>query len=242
MIIPAWFVGRLVRERHHRATAFGELAALAAAEQEERESAAITEERTRIGGELRDIIARSVSAMMIQAGAAGDLLRSDPARARDSILNVEQTGREALADLRRLLGMLRNDDDPRKLAPQPGLDQLASLVRAMRELGVECELRTIGEPTDLAPGVDLVGYRVIEAALLTAADHHASRAIATVRYHEHELELEIRGDSPIPDLDELLRGMSQRVSLYDGSLRALPAGQDGFGLQARLPLGVSVPA
>jgi DNA-binding CsgD family transcriptional regulator/signal transduction histidine kinase len=130
MIIPAWFVGRLVRERHRRATAFGELATRAAAEQEQRESVAITEERARIGGELRGTIAYSVSAMMIQAGAAGRLLRSDPDRVRDSILNVEQTGREALADLRRLLGVLRNNDDPRELAPQPGLDQIASLAGA----------------------------------------------------------------------------------------------------------------
>ena len=241
MILPAWFVGRLVRERHRRATAFRELAALAAAEQEKRESAAITEERARIGGELRDIIAHSVSAMMIQAGAAGRLLCSEPDRARDSILNVEQTGREALADLRRLLGMLRDDDDPRALAPQPGLGQLASLVRSLREVGVECELRTLGERIDLTPGVDLVGYRVIEAALLTAADHHASRAVVTVRYQEYELELEIRGDSTIPDLDELLRGMSERVALYDGSLRALRAG-NGFAVLARLPLGAAVPA
>jgi signal transduction histidine kinase len=169
-------------------------------------------------------------------------LRNEPDRARDSILNVEQTGREALADLRRLLGMLRNEDDPRRLAPQPGLDELASLVHTMGEVGVECELRTLGERIDLTPGVDLVGFRVIEAALLTAADHHASRAIATVRYHEHELELEIRGDSPIPDLDELLRSVSRRVALYDGSLRALPAGKDGFALQARLPFGGAVPA
>lgn len=231
-----------MRERHRRATAFGELATRAAAEQEQRESVAITEERARIGGELRGTIAYSVSAMMIQAGAAGRLLRSDPDRVRDSILNVEQTGREALADLRRLLGVLRNDDDPRELAPQPGLDQIASLARTMREVGVECELRTLGERIDLAPGVDLVGYRVIEAALLTAADHHTSRATATVRYHEHELELEIRGDTPIPDLDELLRGVSQRLALYDGSLQALPAGKDGFALQARLPLVAAVPA
>ena len=128
LFVTPWFVGRLVRERTRRAAAFAELAVQAAAEHDERERAAIAQERVRIGRELQDIIAHSVSAMVIQAGGARRLLRSEPERARASILNVEQTGREALADLRRLLGMLRKDDDPRALAPQPGLDQLARLL------------------------------------------------------------------------------------------------------------------
>jgi signal transduction histidine kinase len=117
-----WFVGRMGRERSRRATAFQELAAQAAAEHAERERGAIAQERARIGSELQDIIAHSVSAMVVQAGGARRLLRSDPQRARASILTVESTGREALGELRRLLGMLRKDEDPQTLAPQPGLD------------------------------------------------------------------------------------------------------------------------
>ena len=130
-----WFVGRVARERGRRAAAFRELAAQAALEHERHEQAAIAQERERIGGELQDIIAHSVSAMVIQAGGARRLLFSDPARARDSILTVERTGREALADMRRLLGMLRKDDDQRALAPQPGLDQLAHLLDSIRQAG-----------------------------------------------------------------------------------------------------------
>jgi len=242
MIVPGWFVGRLARERHRRATAFSELAAQAAVEQDERESASISAERARIGGELQNIIARRLSAMVLQAIDAIGLLRSDPDRARELILSVEHTGREALGDLRRLLGILRKDDDPTLLTPQPGLEQLAALVSSMREVGVECELRTVGEQVDLMPGLDLVGFRVIEAALRTAVGHNASHTVATVRYEPHELEVEVRGDSTINDLDELLRGVSQRVALYDGTLRVLPAGGDGFALQARLPLGAALPA
>jgi signal transduction histidine kinase len=242
LIFPAWFAGRLVRERRHRASAFRELAAQAAAEQAEHESAAIAEERARIGSELQDIIAHSVSAMVIQAGGARQLLGSDPDRARDSILNVEHTGREALADLRRLLGMLRKDDDPRALAPQPGLDRLQALIDSTRTAGLACELRTLGEQIDLTPGVDLVAYRVIEAALLSAAHHRCNGTVVTVRYQPHELELEIDGDGSGADLDEDLRPIAQRVSLYDGSLSLPPGGGSGFCVQARLPLGAAVPA
>ncbi len=241
LIFPAWFAGRLVRERRHRESAFRELAAQAAAEQAARESAAVAEERARIGSELQDIIAHSVSAMVIQAGGARQFLGRDPDRARDSILNVEHTGREALSDLRRLLGMLRKDDDPRALAPQPGLDRLPALIDSTCATGFPCELRTLGERLDLTPGVDLVAYRVIEAALLSAVHRRCSGATVTVRYQPHELELDIDGDGSRADLDQNLRAILQRVSLYDGTL-TIPEGSGGFSVEARLPLGAAVPA
>jgi signal transduction histidine kinase len=240
LLATPWFVGRLAREHSRRAAAFGELAVQAAAEHDLRERAAIAQERVRIGSELQDIIAHSVSAMVIQAGGARLLLHSDPERARDSILTVEQTGREALADMRRLLGMLRKDDDPRALAPQPGLDQLTTLLDSVRDGGLDCELRTEGESIDLTPGIDLVGYRVIEEVVVCAAHHRCGSAVVSVRYQPDWLELEIRGDGAIPDLDADLRGMSERVALYDGSLETLPAGGEGFALRARLPLGAAV--
>jgi signal transduction histidine kinase len=235
-----WFVGRLVAERSRRAAAFAGLAVQAAAQHDESERAAIALERVRIGRELQDIIAHSVSAMVIQAGGARLMLRSEPTRARDSILAVEETGREALADLRRLLGMLRKDDDARALAPQPGLDQLAMLLRATRDTGVECDLRCEGQPIDLTPGIDLVGYRVVEAALASAARHHSRRAGVIVRYLPKQLELEIRGDTTMSDLDAELPGLTERVALYDGNLRALDGSDDGFVLHALLPLRAAV--
>ena len=240
VFVAPWCVGRVARERSRRAAAFSELAAQTAAEHEAHEQAVIAQERVRIGRELQDIIAHSVSAMVIQASGARQLLRSDPERAHDSILTVEHTGREALGDLRRLLGMLRKDDDPRALAPQPGLDQLTSLLDSIRDTGLECSLTYEGEPCALTPGVDLVGYRVIEAALRSAAGSACHRASVTVRYGASRLELEIRGTDPIPDLERALLGISQRVGLYDGSLRVVV--DDGFAVNAELPLGAAVPA
>jgi len=242
LTFPAWFVGRLLRERGRRADAFAELAEQAAVEQRERDAAAIAQERTRIGTELQDIIAHSVSAMVIQAGGAHALLRSDPGRAREAILNVEQTGRDALADLRRLLGMLRKDDDPRALTPQPGLDQLRALVDSVREAGSVCDLRTEGEPVDLTPGVDLVAYRVIEEALRCVTRNAASRAVVCIGYKPHELELEVRGRGSIPDLEQDLGQVARRVALYDGRLRIKAFGVGDYAVRATLPLGVPVPA
>jgi signal transduction histidine kinase len=237
-----WFVGRMARERARRAAAFRELAAQAAAEHAERERGAIAQERARIGLELQDIIAHSVSAMVIQAGGARRLLRSDPQRARASILTVESTGREALGELRRLLGMLRKDEDPRALAPQPGLDQVASLVESARDAGIACELRSVGEPVELTPGVDLVGYRVIEAVLASVLSHRSRRAAVAIRYQRRGLELEVSGDGAPGDLELQLRSVAERVALYNGSLETRPGGDDTFSVHARLPLEAPLPA
>jgi signal transduction histidine kinase len=242
LLVTPWMVGRGIAGRSHRAEGFALLAAQAAADHAERERAVIDQERIRIGGELQDIIAHSVTAMVIQAGGARQLLRSDPDRARQSILAVEHAGREALADLRRLVGMLRKDDDPRALAPQPGLDQLLALVRSTHDSGLACELQTDGEPVDLTPGVDLVAYRVVEVALALAAVHGSRTACVTVRYQPRSLRLTIRADGAAPDLDGMLRGLHERVALYDGELRTLTARGDGYVVQARLPLRGMVPA
>jgi signal transduction histidine kinase len=237
-----WFVGRLVAERSRRAAAFGELAVQAASEHEERERAAIARERVRIGSELQDIIAHSVSAMVIQAGGARRMLQSDPEQARGAIRAVEQTGRETLADLRRLLGMLRKDDDPRALAPQPGLGQLPTLLDSVRSGGLQCELLSEGEPIDLTPGIDLVGYRVIEGVLACAAHSRCASIVVSIRYRPDWLELDIRGSGSIPDLGADLHNLSERVALYDGSLDTLSADGKRFAMRAQLPLGAAVAA
>jgi signal transduction histidine kinase len=233
-VTPA-VLGWFVRERNRRGEAFAVLAAQSAAERTERERAAIEQERLTIGRELQDIIAHTVSVMVVQAGAAGRVLREEPDRARESILNVEQTGREALAEMRRLLGLLRKDDDPRALTPQPGLDQLPDLAGALADVGLICELRTEGTSIELTPGINLVGYRVIETALERAAGLGCRHTSATVRYEPRRLELEIRGDRRLPDLGDALRSVSERVELYGGSLDVLDEHAQ-FAIRCVLPL------
>lgn len=236
LIIPAWFVGRLARERNRRASAFRELATQAAVAQREREVAAIADERSRISCELQDIVAHTVGVMVIHAGAARLMLHSDPDRARDSILTIEQTGRQALADLRQLLGMLRASDDPRALSPQPGLAQLGNLIESVGRNGCACEVTTVGRAIDLTPGIDLVAYRVIEATLATASDHDVGYGLITLIYQPHQIEVHVSGDRPIPDLPQQLQATTERVALYDGTLRA-NADEDGggFAVHAQLP-------
>jgi signal transduction histidine kinase len=197
---------------------------------------AVTRERLTIGRELQDLIAPSVSVMVVQAGGARRLLRTEPDRARESILNVEQIGRDALAEMRRLLGLLRKDDDPRALAPQPGLDQLPELARTIGDAGLACKLHIEGEPTPLTPGIDLVSYRVIETALETAAASRRRLATATVRYDPRRLELEIRCEGQPTGVRDSMRSVVERVELYGGELDVLPAERDEFTVRCRLPL------
>jgi len=236
VIVVPWCIGRMMRERADRATAFSELTARIQQERAGRERVAVEEERVRIGGELHDIIAQNVSAIIIQASGVRQLISSDPGRAHDSILAIEEAGREALTDLRRTLRLLHTGDDRGALAPQPGLGQLDELLGSIRERGLACDLRTQGNQVTTAIGVDLLCYRVIETALLAAARQGAGHASVTVHYRSNRLELEVRGDKPIPQLDEELRQISGRVTLYDGTMHVLPISDEGFELKAQLPL------
>lgn len=241
LLVPTWVVGRLTRRHSDRTNAFRELAAQVDTEQGARDAAAIADERARIGSELQDIIAHTISAMVIQAGSARLTIGSEPDRARESILNVERTGRQALSDLRRLLGMLRKDDDPRALSPQPGLSQIAAVIDSVRQAGLTCERETLGDPIHLTPGIDLVAYRVVEMGLQAASEWRVGHSFVTIRYEPRDLELEVRGDRIIPDLERRLAPLVQRVALYQGELRAHPS-REGFALRARLPLEAGAPA
>jgi len=231
-----WVAGRFINERDRRADAFSSLAAHVATERADRERAAVAQERLTIGRELQDIIAHSVSVMVVQAGGARRMLHDEPERARESILNVERTGREALAEMRRLLGLLRKDDDPQALTPQPGLAQLPELTAMLQNEGLTCDLRTDGKPIELTPGIDLVSYRVIETALEQAAASRCRHASTAVRYQRRQLELEVRGDRELPYRSEDLRSVSERVALYGGELEVLDAEPSQFAVRCQLPL------
>jgi signal transduction histidine kinase len=245
LVLPLWapwVVGRFIRSQRQRADAFHQLAAQTAAEQREREREAVARERLSIGRELQDIIAHDVSVMVIQAAAARRLMAAEPGPARESILAVETTGREALTEMRRLLGLLRKDDDPRALTPQPGLDQLEDLLASLRASGLDCVVKTDGSPVPLTPGINLVSYRVIEAALRAAAAAGSRTATTRVRYAAGDLELAVGGDRAPAALASNLGGIGERVRLYGGRLElGTEAGVDAW-LRCRLPLSRTVVA
>ena len=204
-------------------------------------------ERARIARELHDVIAHSVSVMVIQAGAAEQLLAQTPERARGPLAAVQDTGRQTITELRRLLGILRADGPELSLAPQPGLASLDLLLAEMGQAGLPVQLRVEGQPAPLPPGVDLAAYRVVQEALTNTLRHAGpAHADVLVRYHQHALELEILDDGcgPGPRPPDRaggqsghgLVGMRERVSLYGGKLEAGPLADGGYRLRARLPV------
>jgi signal transduction histidine kinase len=213
-------------------------------EREERTRAAVAAERARIARDLHDVIAHSVTVMTVQSGAARLLLDTDADRARAPLLVVEETGRQALADMRRLVGIVQQERDRPPapvLAPQPGLADLPALVDQLRRAGLPTDLVVEGAPQALAPGVELAAYRIAQEALTNTLKHAGpARARVTVRYEPHWLRLEIRDDGHATAADSRgghgLVGMRERVALYDGTLEVGPRASGGFGVCARLPV------
>src|SRR3954469_21383766 len=211
-------------------------------EREELTQAAVAAERARIARDLHDVIAHSVTVMTVQGGAARLLLDSDPARARDPLLVVEETGHQALADMRRLVGIVQ--DEPERepaLTPQPGLADLPALAEKLRRAGLPTDLVVHGEPETLTPGVELTAYRVVQEALTNALKHAGpANARVTVIYQPQALRLEISDDGPgtssQPHGGHGLVGMRERVALYGGRLGGGPPARGGFRACPRPPL------
>ena len=199
---------------------------------------AAAEERARIAGELHDVVAHAMSAMVVQAGGARRLAGKDPVRAREAFAAVEDTGREALTEIRRLLGVLRRDDDQFALAPQPSLRHLAALVRRVEAAGLPVRLTVDGEERPLPPGVDLTAYRLVQEALGGALEPGgAGRAEVLVRYRPDGVDLEVTDDGAGGDGPRTLAGVRERVSLYGGQLHAGRRRSGGHAVRAKLPVG-----
>jgi len=202
---------------------------------------AVVEERARIARELHDVIAHHVSMIVLQAGAERRVLDGANASTREVLETVERTGRSALTEMRRLLGMLRGDaNEP--LTPQPGLTDVQVLVRQLREAGLPVELRVEGERRELPIGIELSAYRIVQEAL-TNALKHAGQASASVniRYGSDSLELEIADDgtgasTPVSSGGHGLVGMRERVALYGGRLEAGQRPSGGFVVRVLLPI------
>ena len=230
-----------IRGRQQRADTLAARAELLEREQHLRAQEAVVEERARIARELHDLVAHNVSVMVIQAGAERHALPAEQESTREALGSIEQAGRQALADARRLLGMLRRDGDREELEPQPGLAQVAVLLEQVRRAGLQVTLTVEGEARPLDPGRDLCAYRIVQEGLTNALKHGGrSRAEVLLRYAPGSLSIEIRDDgagtSQLAGAGQGLIGMRERVALYGGELQAGARDGGGFEVLARLPL------
>ena len=241
LLAAGWFAGRALGERAARAH---EAEVRAGRAERERETAArigVAEERARIARELHDIVAHSVSVMVLQAGAVRHKLPASLAQETEALKDVEATGRTALAEMRRLLGAMREDGDGPEMAPQPGLGSLDALFAQVRRAGLPVELHVEGDPLPLPAAIDLSAYRIVQEGLTNALKHAgASRAEVDVRYGAGEVRIEVRDDGHGPaggdGLGHGLVGIGERVKLYGGEMTAGRANGGGFVLSTRLPI------
>lgn len=240
----AWVIGaRVRRSRVHAAELAGRAAHLER-DREERARAAVAAERARIARELHDVVAHNVSIMVVQAGGARRVLDERPDAARGALASIEQAGRSALAELRRLLGVMREDDAGGALEPPPGVASLDRVLEQVRDAGVPVEMIAEGDARPLPPGVDMSVHRIVQESL-TNVLKHAGRARATVRlrYEPNEIDVEVTDDgvgataAASNGRGHGLIGMRERVALFGGDFHAGPRREGGFTVRARLPLG-----
>jgi signal transduction histidine kinase len=247
-VVPPWFFvagvwafGRWMRSRGFQTRQLEDRAARLEVEREEKARAAVAAERARIARELHDVVAHSVSVMVVQAQAAQRLTGAEQTEFRQQTLNaIETTGRQALVEMRRLLGVLRHTDADLSLAPQPGLGDIDELISQVREADLPVELRIEGEAWPLPPGVDLSAYRIVQEALTNTLKHAGpARARVTIRYGNDDVELEIADDGPGTGpgggSGQGLIGMRERVALYGGAFEN-GKHNGGYRVRARLPL------
>ncbi len=234
-------VGRLVHRHRREATVATELASESAAQ-----------ERARIARELHDVVAHSLSVMVIQASVEARLIPDRESSAAQTLRTIEETGRQALADLRRLLGLLRTSEESVGLAPMPTLDHVETLVQHSARAGLDVRMEVTGKRRELPAGIDLSAYRIVQEALTNASRHApGSQVVVRVSYGEDAVGVEVEDDGgetrtnsdPTSiDFAELggrhgLTGMRERVRLYDGHLDVGRREQGGFRVRASFPVG-----
>ena len=201
---------------------------------------AARQERQRIARELHDIIAHSVSMMTVQAGAVRRLLTPGQERERAALSRIEETGRDAMAEMRRLVGLLKQDGEP-ALAPQPGLTSLDALVAKVSDAGLPVETHVLGEPRSLTAGVDLTAYRIVQEALTNALKYAGqARACVALTWQPTELVIEVTNTGEARPQHNAAgygqAGMRERLALYGGRLESGPGPHGGYLIRAHLPL------
>ncbi|MEA2441388.1 MAG: hypothetical protein QOH76_2812 [Thermoleophilaceae bacterium] len=238
-----WALGGAVGSGRRRAAELSKRNAELEHEREENARRAVFDERVRIARELHDVVAHHVSVMGVQAGAARMVMARDRAKATAALSSIEASSREAVVELHRLLGFLRQAGDPDDITPRPGIGQVGGLASAMSDSRLAVEVGVEGEARPLPPTVDVSAYRIVQEALTNALKHSGgTRADVRVRYRPSELEVEIvdngRGGSRAAATRNGglgLIGMRERAALHGGQLTAGPSPAGGFAVRARLP-------
>ena len=244
----AWVLGDSMRYRRAYYVSLEDRAARLEAERDAQAQIATAAERARIARELHDVIAHNVSVMVVQADGASYALDADPGRAREALAAISATGRQALAEMRRLLGVLRREEGAgtSERAPQPGIGELGELLDQARGAGLPVSFTVEGEPQPLPGGIALAAYRIVQESLTNTRKHAGPVASAsvTLRYSDAALVLAISDDGR-SDLGGAampgatghgLTGMRERVAMYGGSVAAGPRPAGGFEVVATLPL------
>ena len=243
VLTVAWLIGKGMQRYRNLTTSLRAQARQLEQERDERARLAVALERARIARELHDVIAHSVSVMVVQAAAERKVLGQEQHETRDVLEMIERTGRQALVELRRMLGVLRRTDDTLLLAPQPRLSDLDSLIEQVREAGLPVAFHVEGSRVPVPAGVELSAYRIVQETLTNTLKHGGrAHAEVTLRYLGDHLELVVvddgRGSAEgmRPNDGHGLVGMRERVSMLGGSLHAGPRESGGFLVTATLPL------
>nr|WP_281497468.1 sensor histidine kinase [Ornithinimicrobium sp. F0845] len=236
-----WLTGRGLRVSSDRAAAEAVRAHQAETEARTQALTAVAEERARIARELHDVVAHSVGVIVVQAGAAEQLVEDDPDFVRQALGTIRRTGSDALVEMRRVVAMLREPESGGELAPQPGTHSLPELVDAARAAGLEVDLRVTGERAQLPAGLDLTAYRIVQEALTNVRRHsRATRADVAMLYGSDALEITVRDEGPEREERSAgaghgLVGMRERAALFGGHVETT-TGEPGFTVRAVLPL------
>jgi signal transduction histidine kinase len=244
-------IGYLISRRTEQTRLAWQATRILAAEQERQTAQAIEYERARIARELHDVVAHGLSVIVVQAVAERRSVAAgtvDVQSIDGALGSIEHAGREALVDLRRLLGLLRRTEEPAALTPQPGLAQLEDLITSVRDAGLRVEVATTGEPVNLASGLDLTAYRIVQEALTNVLKHAGAECVRVgVGFGRNQLDLSVRDDGGRSERGSLagcgtghgLIGMRERVNVFGGTLTAGPSDDRGWTVHARLPIVVA---
>ncbi|WP_424644666.1 sensor histidine kinase [Embleya sp. AB8] len=249
LLAISWVLGDSMRTRRAFYAELVDRAARLEVERDQQAQIAAAAERARIARELHDVVAHNVSVMVVQADGAAYAIDAAPESAREALGTIAATGREALAEMRWLLGVLRSQTESDAYVPQPGVAQLDELLERVRRAGLSVRLHTEGTPVELSQAVGLTVYRIVQEALTNTCKHAGPGATAHValRYPGDDIEIDIHDDgrgaaAPGDGMGHGLIGMSERVALFGGRLTTGPAPTGGWQVHARLPTHPRTPS